>query len=94
MPNQPVIKVDRLAIAYATRKGNVQAVRDVSFEIYRGETLGIVGESGCGKSTVAYSMVNYLGKNGSIAGAPPTSTILPARSTRSCRPNDAPACRP
>src|SRR5262245_817754 len=65
---QPVIQVNHLAIAYATRKGSVQAVRDVSFEIYRGETLGIVGESGCGKSTVAYSMVNYLGKNGSIAG--------------------------
>ncbi len=64
--DQPVVKVDRLGIAYETRKGDIHAVRDVSFEIHRGETLGIVGESGCGKSTVAYGMVNYLGKNGKI----------------------------
>ncbi len=63
---QPVVKVDDLAIAYETRKGDVHAVRDVSFEIHRGETLGLVGESGCGKSTVAYGLVNYLGRNGKI----------------------------
>ena len=64
---QPVIKVDHVAIAYETRAGDVHAVRDVSFEISRGETLGLVGESGCGKSTVAYGLVNYLGRNGKIA---------------------------
>ncbi|RRR65594.1 MAG: ABC transporter ATP-binding protein [Candidatus Viridilinea halotolerans] len=63
---QPVVRVEELAIGYATRQGLVRAVRDVSFEIRRGETLGIVGESGCGKSTVAYGLVNYLGKNGRI----------------------------
>jgi peptide/nickel transport system ATP-binding protein len=65
--DQPVIKVSNLAIAYETRNGDVNAVRDVSFEIHRGETLGLVGESGCGKSTVAYGLVNYLGRNGKIA---------------------------
>ena len=63
---QPVIRVENLAIAYETRFGDVHAVRDVSFEIHRGETLGLVGESGCGKSTVAYGLVNYLGRNGKI----------------------------
>jgi peptide/nickel transport system ATP-binding protein len=63
---QPVIKVENLGIAYETRAGLVHAVRDVSFEIHRGETLGLVGESGCGKSTVSYGLVNYLGRNGRI----------------------------
>jgi peptide/nickel transport system ATP-binding protein len=63
---QPVIEVTNLAIAYATRGGDVTAVRDVSFSIGRGETLGLVGESGCGKSTVAYSLVSYLGRNGKV----------------------------
>ena len=65
--NEPVIRVKGLGIAYETRKGDIHAVRDVSFEIKRGETVGIVGESGCGKSTLAYGMVNYLGRNGKIA---------------------------
>jgi len=64
--DQPVVTVENLGLAYETRKGDIHAVRGVSFEINRGETLGIVGESGCGKSTVAYGLVNYMGKNGKI----------------------------
>jgi peptide/nickel transport system ATP-binding protein len=62
----PVLQVDNLAISYETRKGDVPAVRDVSFEIQRGEAYSIVGESGCGKSTVAFGIVNFLGRNGRI----------------------------
>ncbi len=63
---QPVLQLDNLHVAY--RMGNlwVNVVRGVSFEIQRGETFGIVGESGCGKSTVAFSVVDYLGGNGRI----------------------------
>jgi len=62
----PILKVDGLAISYETRYGDVRAVRDVSFEIKRGEAHSIVGESGCGKSTVAFGIVNFLGRNGKI----------------------------
>ena len=62
----PVLKVDNLAISYETRTADVPAVRDVSFEIQRGEAHSIVGESGCGKSTVAFGIVNFLGRNGRI----------------------------
>lgn len=65
--DQPVISVRNLGISYETRHGDVPAVKDVTFDIRRGETVGIVGESGCGKSTLAYGMVNYLGRNGKIS---------------------------
>ena len=62
----PVLKVEDLAVAYKVRGGEVEAVQRVSFEIHRGESLGIVGESGCGKSTLAWSIVNFLGNNGYV----------------------------
>ena len=62
----PILRVENLAISYKMRKGEVPAVRDVSFEIHRGEALGLVGESGCGKSTVAFGVVNFLDRNGRI----------------------------
>ncbi len=62
----PVLEVKNLAISYQTRKAEVPAVRDVSFEIQRGEAHSIVGESGCGKSTIAFGIVNFLGRNGQI----------------------------
>jgi len=64
----PVVRVKNLALSYETRKGDINAVRGVSFEIKRGEALGLVGESGCGKSTIAYGLVGYMGKNGKVVG--------------------------
>jgi peptide/nickel transport system ATP-binding protein len=61
-----VLEVQHLTIAYETRKGDVKAVRDVSFRVKEGETVGLVGESGCGKSTIAFGIVNFLGPNGKI----------------------------
>jgi peptide/nickel transport system ATP-binding protein len=68
MDNDTVLDVSNLSIHYKTRQAMVPAVRDVSFHIKRGETLGIVGESGCGKSTVAFGIVDFLGINGRITG--------------------------
>jgi peptide/nickel transport system ATP-binding protein len=63
-----VLEVGNLSVSYETRKGEVPAVHDVSFNAQRGETVGLVGESGCGKSTVAFSIVDFLGTNGRIKG--------------------------
>ncbi|MBW2016121.1 MAG: ABC transporter ATP-binding protein [Deltaproteobacteria bacterium] len=64
--SRPVVSVRGLTVGYRTRDGLVEAVRDVSFDIHPKETLGLVGESGCGKSTVAFALVNALGPNGQI----------------------------
>jgi peptide/nickel transport system ATP-binding protein len=67
-PSTPILDVRELAISYKTRRGQVPAVRDVTFDILRGEAHGIEGESGCGKSTVAFGIVSFLGRNGRIVG--------------------------
>ncbi len=65
-PRLPVLKVQDLAVAYKIRGGEVEAIQNISFEIARGETFGLVGESGCGKSTTAWAIINFLGANGSV----------------------------
>jgi peptide/nickel transport system ATP-binding protein len=62
----PVLKIEDLAVAYKVRGGEIEAVQNVTFDIRRGESHGIVGESGCGKSTVAWAIVNFLGNNGYV----------------------------
>jgi len=57
---KPVLSVDGLKVSFATRDGLVKAVRDVSFDLYPGEALGIVGESGCGKSVSALSTMKLI----------------------------------
>ena len=56
-----ILEVRNLSVAYASDAGPVVAVDDVSFELERGEFLGIVGESACGKSTLLYAIARLLG---------------------------------
>jgi oligopeptide/dipeptide ABC transporter ATP-binding protein len=58
--DQAVLNVNHLAAAFDTEAGRVRAVDDVSFQVHRGKTLGIVGESGCGKSVTALSIMRLL----------------------------------
>ncbi|MFC4320334.1 ABC transporter ATP-binding protein [Litchfieldia salsa] len=61
-----ILKVDKLQTAFKTEKGEVISVDEVSFQLNPGETIGIVGESGCGKSVTSLSIMRLLGKAGFI----------------------------
>ncbi len=63
-----LLKVEDLKVTFATRRGLVNAVRDVSFSLEKGQTLGIVGESGSGKSVSSYAIMQILDKGGRIEG--------------------------
>ena len=64
--NQPVLKVVDLSLSYLTREGPVPAVQSVSFELGRGQALGLVGESGCGKTSIANCLMRLLPDNGQL----------------------------
>ena len=65
--SKTVLKVKNLNMHYETIAGNVSAVRDVSFELKEGESFGLVGESGCGKTSVAMSLLQLQADNAKIS---------------------------
>ncbi|HEV8309617.1 MAG TPA: ABC transporter ATP-binding protein [Methylomirabilota bacterium] len=65
---EPLLELQQVRISYFTRAGEVNVIPGLSLSIGRGEALGLVGESGCGKSTVALAIVRYLGRAGRIIG--------------------------
>ena len=67
MTTGPVLKVSDLSLTYQIRQGEVRAVQDVSFELGLGQSLGLVGESGCGKSSVANCLMGLLPDNARVA---------------------------
>src|SRR3546814_3382415 len=64
----PILECRNLCLSYFTRAGEIPAVIDFNMTLNQGESIGLVGESGCGKSTVAMAIMRYLGNNGSIVG--------------------------
>ncbi|HEX4569512.1 MAG TPA: oligopeptide/dipeptide ABC transporter ATP-binding protein, partial [Dongiaceae bacterium] len=64
----PVLELENARISYFTRAGELNVVPGVSFRLEQGEALGLVGESGCGKSTVAFAIMNYLSGVGRLTG--------------------------
>lgn len=66
--SSPVVKVDQLETTFFLKSGPFKAVNNVSYEIHKGQTLGIVGESGCGKSVTSFSLMKLIGAPGKITG--------------------------
>ncbi|PJE28105.1 Glutathione import ATP-binding protein GsiA [Pseudooceanicola marinus] len=64
----PILEIDRLSISFFTRLREIPAVMDFSVSVRPGEAVGLVGESGCGKSTVALGVMQDLGVNGRVVG--------------------------
>ena len=63
-----ILEVKKLKISFRTNNGTVKAVRDISFDLKRGETLAIVGESGSGKSVTSKAILGILAGNSIVDG--------------------------
>ncbi|MDN5341354.1 MAG: peptide/nickel transport system ATP-binding protein [Oceanotoga sp.] len=66
--NDIALEVKNLKMYYKTENGDVKAVDDISFKLKKGETLGLVGESGCGKTTTGFSILKMPSPPGEIVG--------------------------
>ena len=62
-----LLEVQNLEVTFPTRRGDLVALRDVSFSVEAGERLGIVGESGAGKSVAAFAILNLVSRPGYIS---------------------------
>src|SRR6188472_194742 len=67
-PTAAALRVEDLSLSYVVRGIQRPVLRGVTFEVRPGESYGLVGESGCGKSTTAYAAVRYLPRNAVITG--------------------------
>ena len=68
-PSAPLLEVQDLRVSLNTPRGPAEALRGVSFALQRGQTLGLIGESGCGKSITALALMGLLPENAQVSGA-------------------------
>jgi len=91
---QPILDVQNISISFDTHAGEVKAVDGVSFQVYPGEAIGLVGESGCGKSVTAQSIMRLISTppgryvNGKILFEDRDLLTLPEQAMRQIRGND------
>jgi peptide/nickel transport system ATP-binding protein len=69
MTDEPLLRVQGLGVTLRTARGEARAIRDVGFTLARGETLGLVGESGCGKSVTALALLGLLPDSARVSGS-------------------------
>ena len=67
MSTAPLLSVKNLSVQFRTRYGHVDAVKRISFDLHKGQALGIVGESGSGKSVTSYAILQILDRAGTIS---------------------------
>ena len=65
---EPVLSVRNLQVEFVSRRGTLRAIDDVSFDIAKGEVLGVVGESGAGKSVTGLAVIGLIDPPGRISG--------------------------
>jgi oligopeptide/dipeptide ABC transporter ATP-binding protein len=88
-----LLEIDRLSVDYETARGDLKALRDISFDVKKGEIVGIVGESGCGKSTLISSILRLTAPNtrfrqGEVRFKNTELLQLPERKMRDLRGDD------
>ncbi len=66
--DKPLLQVEGLSVSFETPMGRVKAAEDICFDLHEGETLALVGETGCGKSVVASAVMQLLPGNASVQG--------------------------
>lgn len=82
-----ILEIENLSVTFNSSYGKVEAVRDVSLSVKKGEILAIVGESGCGKSVLCKSVMRLLPKSASVSAAKMTvagKDVLPLKETQLC----------
>lgn len=85
MTDSPLLRVEDLEVVFPSRHGDFRAVQSVSFDLHAGEILGIVGESGAGKSTIGNAIAGLLSPPGYVAGG---RVLLDGVDLRTLSPNE------